>query len=230
MPFRMKLLAIDTVTEACSAALLYNGTLTERYEVTPRGHSQRILPMVEELLDEAGLPAAQLDAVVMDRGPGSFTGVRIGVSVAQGLAFALDKPVIALSSLAALAQAAYREQGCEQVLSVIDARMGEVYWGHYRLEQGRMRLQGKEAVSPVDGILVQAGCWQATGSGCETWSEALNGLAGITCIRTEEARYPRAAALLELARFEWEAGNLLAAEQAQPVYLRDNVAKKPAPP
>ena len=223
----MKLLAIDTVTEGCSSALLYKDEIHERYEVTPRGHSQRILPMVEELLTQADLKLAQLDAIVMDRGPGSFTGVRIGVSVVQGLAFAAELPVISISSLAALAQAAYQQQGCEQVLAVIDARMGEVYWGYYQLDNGRMCLQGAEAVSPVDAIVEQAGEWLAVGSGCQTYREELSMLTGVSCLNAEREDYPRAAALLALARFDWEDKNLLSAEQAQPIYLRDNVAKKP---
>lgn len=227
----MKLLAIDTVTEACSVALMHDDEIRECYEVTPRGHSQRVLPMVEELLSQAGLKPAQLDAVVMDRGPGSFTGVRIGVSVVQGLAFALDLPVISISSLAALAQAAYREQGREQVLAVIDARMGEVYWGYYQLNQGRMCLLAEEAVSQVAMINQQAGEWLAVGSGCQTYPDELAQLAGVRCLlysgSVDDDCYPRASALLELARFDWAEKKLLSAELAQPVYLRDKVAKKP---
>ena len=222
----MKLLAIDTVTEGCSAALLYNDEIHERYELTPRGHSQKILPMVDALLSQADLKLAQLDAIVMDRGPGSFTGVRIGVSVVQGLAFAMDLPVISISSLAALAQAAYRQRGSENVLSVIDARMGEVYWGHYQLDNGRMCLQAAEAVSPVAGIKQLPGDWLAVGSGCQTYTDELAAIAGVHC-EDCEASYPHAAFLLELACFDWEAQNLLSAEQVQPVYLRDKVAKKP---
>jgi len=222
----MKLLAIDTVTEACSVALLHNNDIRECYEVTPRGHSQRVLPMVDELLSQADLKLAQLDAIVMDRGPGSFTGVRIGVSVVQGLAFAVDLPVISISSLAALAQAAWREQGSEQVLSVIDARMGEVYWGYYQLNNGRMCLLAEEAVSPVESIIQQLGKWLAVGSGCQTYRDAFFTV-GVDCINSDEDYYPRAASLLELARFDWAEKKLLSAEMAQPVYLRDKVAKKP---
>ncbi len=227
----MKLLAIDTVTEACSVALMYDDEIRECYEVTPRGHSQRVLPMVEELLSQAGLKPAQLDALVMDRGPGSFTGVRIGVSVVQGLAFALDLPVISISSLAALAQAAYREQDSEQVLAVMDARMGEVYWGYYQLNQGRMCLLADEAVSAVAEIKRQPGQWRAAGSGCQTYLGELSARAGVRCLTyrgsVDDDCYPRASALLELARFDWADKKLLSAELAQPVYLRDKVAKKP---
>ncbi|VAX07355.1 tRNA threonylcarbamoyladenosine biosynthesis protein TsaB [hydrothermal vent metagenome] len=223
----MKLLAIDTVTEGCSAALLSNNKITEQYEITPRGHSQRILPMIDELLGQADLKLSQLDAIVMDRGPGSFTGVRICVSVVQGLAFATELPVISISSLAALAQAAYLEQGSEQVLAVIDARMGEVYWGHYQFNNGRMCLQGSEAVSTVATIKLPPGEWLAFGSGCQTYPEDLSVLNGVHCLSAEREDYPRATSLLELARFDWLEKNLLSAEQAQPVYLRDNVAQKP---
>jgi len=167
-----------------------------------------------------------MDAIVMDRGPGSFTGVRIGVSVVQGLAFAIDLPVISISSLAALAQAAWQEQGSEQVLSVIDARMGEVYWGYYQLNNGRMCLLAEEAVSPVESIIQQPGEWLAVGSGCQTYRDAFSALSGVCCLNDRED-YPRAASLLELARFDWIEEKLLSAEMAQPVYLRDKVAKKP---
>ncbi len=227
----MKLLAIDTVTEACSVALMHDDDIRECYEVTPRGHSQRVLPMVEELLSQADLKPTQLDAVVMDRGPGSFTGVRIGVSVVQGLAFALDLPVISISSLAALAQAAYRDQDSEQVLAVIDARMGEVYWGYYQLKQGRMCLLADEVVGPVAEIKRQPGQWRAVGSGCQTYPDQLSAPGNVRCPDyngdDNDDCYPRASALLELARFDWVEKKLLSAEMAQPVYLRDKVANKP---
>ena len=127
------LLALDTATECCSAALLHDGTVTARSEVIPRQHAQRLLPMIEELLGERQLRLQDVDALVFGRGPGAFTGVRIATGMVQGLAFAADKPVIAVSNLAALAQRAWREHGAETVAAAIDARMDEVYWGLYGL-------------------------------------------------------------------------------------------------
>ena len=106
----MKILAIDTATEACSVSLNIDGSSQEIFEVIPRQHTERVLPMVDELLSSASLDLSQIDAVAFDCGPGSFTGVRVGTSVAQGLAFSHDLPVIGVSSLAALAQLAFREE------------------------------------------------------------------------------------------------------------------------
>ena len=124
----MKILALDTSTEACSAALLIDTEIHQRYEVAPREHGALILPMIETLLSEAGCAPTQLDALAFGRGPGAFVGVRIATGVAQGIAFAADLPVIPVSSLAAMAQSV--EHG--NVYSAIDARMNEVYWGAYR--------------------------------------------------------------------------------------------------
>src|SRR5690606_41346453 len=127
------LLALDTATEACSVALLHEGRVLSRYEVAPRLHAQRLLPMVQEVLDEAGIAIAALDAIAFGRGPGAFTGVRIAIGVVQGLAFALDRPVLPVSNLAVLAQRAHRESGASQVAAAIDARMDEIYWGCFAL-------------------------------------------------------------------------------------------------
>ena len=136
------LLALDTATEACSVALLHDGRVLSHYEVIPRMHAQRLLPMIKDLLAEAGVALSAVDGIAFGRGPGAFTGVRIAIGVVQGLAFALERPVLPVSTLAVLAQRALREQGAQQVAAAIDARMDEVYWGCYRAEQGEMRLVG----------------------------------------------------------------------------------------
>ncbi len=130
------LLALDTATEACSVALLHDGRVLSHYEVIPRMHAQRLLPMIKDLLAEAGVALSAVDGIAFGRGPGAFTGVRIAIGVVQGLAFALERPVLPVSTLAVLAQRALREQGAQQVAAAIDARMDEVYWGCYRAEQG----------------------------------------------------------------------------------------------
>ncbi|SQF87684.1 M22 peptidase YeaZ [Pseudomonas taetrolens] len=136
------LLALDTATEACSVALLHDGKVTSHYEVIPRLHAQKLLPMIKDLLAEAGVELSAVEAIAFGRGPGAFTGVRIAIGVVQGLAFALDRPVLPISNLAVLAQRAHREHGATQVASAIDARMDEVYWGCYREQAGEMCLVG----------------------------------------------------------------------------------------
>ena len=216
------LLALDTSTEACSVALLHDGRRFVRHEVIPRLHAQRLLPMVQEILDEAGIALSAVDAIAFGRGPGAFTGVRIAIGVVQGLAFALQKPVLPISDLAVLAQRAYREHGASQVAAAIDARMDEVYWGCYRLEQGEMRLAGAEAVLPPEHVELPRdaqGEWFGSGTG---WGFEER-LAGKVAAR-DASLLPHAEDLLSLAEFAWARGEAVDAEQAQPVYLRDNVA------
>ena len=125
----VKLLAIDTAESACSAALLVDGAVLSRMEQAVRGHSERILPMMQSLLSEAGYSLNDLDALAFGRGPGSFTGLRIAAGVIQGSALGAGLPVVPVSTLQTLAQGAFRMHGARQVLSALDARMAEVYWG-----------------------------------------------------------------------------------------------------
>jgi tRNA threonylcarbamoyl adenosine modification protein YeaZ len=127
----MRILAIDTATEACSAALWNDGTLCAHFEICPREHTQRILPLVQDVLTESNTSLTELDALAFGRGPGSFTGVRIGIGIAQGLALGAELPMIGVSTLATMAQGAWRKTGATRVLAAIDARMGEVYWAEY---------------------------------------------------------------------------------------------------
>lgn len=223
------LLALDTATEACSVALLHDGKVFSHYEVIPRLHAQRLLPMIKDLLAEAGVALADVEAIAFGRGPGAFTGVRIAIGVVQGLAFALQRPVLPVSNLAVLAQRALREHGATQVATAIDARMDEVYWGCYREEQGEMRLLGREAVQapelaalPADGT----GEWFAAGTG---WGSYAARLPSAPSQRAPDM-LPHALDLLTLAGFAWARGEALPAEMAQPVYLRDQVATPKAVP
>ncbi len=222
------LLALDTATEACSVALLHDGRVLSHYEVIPRLHAQRLLPMIQQLLGEAGLPLSAVDAIAFGRGPGAFTGVRIAIGVVQGLAFALDRPVLPVSDLAVLAQRAHREQGVTQVAAAIDARMDEVYWGCYRLEQGEMRLAGVEAVLPPEQAALPrdaAGQWYGAGTGWGTFAARIP----VAVSGQSADLLPHAEDLLALARFAWARGEGVPADQAQPIYLRDNVATPKAP-
>ncbi|MBF8779816.1 tRNA (adenosine(37)-N6)-threonylcarbamoyltransferase complex dimerization subunit type 1 TsaB [Pseudomonas fulva] len=216
------LLALDTATEACSVALLHDGEMTSHYEVIPRLHAQKLLPMISRLLGDAGVAMGQLDAIAFGRGPGAFTGVRIAIGVVQGLAFGLDRPVLPISNLAALAQGALREYGMQQVAAAIDARMDEVYWGCYQAREGEMCLLGQESVLPPEHALLPQGCagqWFGAGTG---WSHAER--IGAPVSACDPARLPAALDILSLASFAWARGEAVAADQAQPVYLRDNVA------
>ncbi|KTS99910.1 tRNA (adenosine(37)-N6)-threonylcarbamoyltransferase complex dimerization subunit type 1 TsaB [Pseudomonas parafulva] len=216
------LLALDTATEACSVALLHYGEVTSHHEVIPRMHAQKLLPMIKQLLAESGVALGTVDAIAFGRGPGAFTGVRIAIGVVQGLAFALERPVLPVSNLAALAQGALRQQGAQQVAAAIDARMDEVYWGCYQAVAGEMRLQGDEAVLPPERVALPAGAqgpWFGAGTG---WGYAER--LAVTVGASDPSALPSALDVLSLARFAWDRGEAIAAEQAQPIYLRDNVA------
>ncbi|ENC6657805.1 tRNA (adenosine(37)-N6)-threonylcarbamoyltransferase complex dimerization subunit type 1 TsaB [Aeromonas hydrophila] len=227
----LKILAVDTATEACSAALLVGEQVFSRWEEAPRDHTRKILPMVQAVLDEAGITLDELDAIAFGRGPGSFTGVRIGIGVAQGLAFGAGVPLIGISTLAAMAQGAHRLDGAEQVLTAIDARMNEVYFGRYELIDGRMQLVGDEVVSDPEALVdvrgKLAGRVTCVGTGFETYGEILSGLADE--LVASQVRFPAAEDMLPLARSAWLAGEAVAVEQATPVYLRDKVTWKKLP-
>jgi tRNA threonylcarbamoyladenosine biosynthesis protein TsaB len=222
------LLALDTATEACSVALLHDGKILSHYEVIPRLHAQRLLPMIKDLLAEAGVELSAVEAIAFGRGPGAFTGVRIAIGVVQGLAFALDRPVLPVSNLAVLAQRALREHGVSQVAAAIDARMDEVYWGCYRETAGEMRLVGAEAVMPPEQAALPAdatGDWFGAGTG---WGYA--GRIAVPLTGQDAEMLPHAQDLLTLATFAWQRGEAIIADEAQPVYLRDKVATPKARP
>ncbi len=228
----MRLLALDTATECCSAALLLGGHLLTREAELPRGHAERILPMIDELLGEAGMSLRGLDAVAFGRGPGSFTGVRLAASVAQGLAFGAGLGVVPVSDLRALAQRAFDEDGSvTRVLVCNDARMQEVYWGCFErgAGEGQARASAPERVGPAQSVGLPPGWPQAAGLGRGfAVYAALRALPGVTVRAGWDRLLPRAAEVARLAAVEAAAGRLLGPEAAVPVYLRDDVAR-PAP-
>ena len=221
----MNILAIDTATEACSVALLANGTVQELFEIIPRQHTERVLPMVDELLSLNEISLSALDAIAFNAGPGSFTGVRVATSVAQGLAFTQNLPVIPVSSLAALAQLAFRQEQKTCVLSAIDARMNEVYWGCYQLNDGIMQLSGEEKVTPVANIDV-AGDWHCLGSGWDTFHSELNQSASVNITSFTEGCFPHAQDVAILAAEMYKQEKAVKAEEAIPSYIRDEVTWK----
>ncbi len=223
----MKLLAIDTATEACSAALWLDGEIQERFEIAPRRHTTLILPMVQALLAEAGIGMARLDAIGVDRGPGSFTGVRIGTGVVQGLAYAVDLPVVPISSLCILAQAVWQAQQYTNVLALIDARMQEVYWGHYEFQEKEMVLLGEERVSPLQQVTIPEGLRVfCVGSGSRQYHEQLQSRPGCQLMQESSYHFPRAAVLADLAVNAYDRNEIVSADQLEPIYLRNQVVQR----
>ena len=220
----MKLLAFETSTEACSVALWLDGDVRERFELAPRRHAELSLPWADELLAQAGIKRRELDAVALGRGPGAFTGVRLGVALAQGMALALDRPVVPVSSLAALALEAAEDDAA--ILAVIDARMGEIYAACYRRDAagGLVALDEERVCAPDALALPQADAWNVVGSGWATYADVLRGHLTGVLKHADGACYPQARHVAELAVREYQAGRAVAPEQALPVYLRDKVA------
>ena len=226
----MKILAIDTSGDSCSAALLCDSALEQRLETEPRRHGELVLGMMDELLAGAGIGLRQLDALAFGRGPGSFTGVRIATSVIQGAAFGADLPVVPVSTLAALAQGHFRNRGEPGVLAALDALMGEIYWGPYELgDGGFMALAGKEEVGPPEVVrLPEEGRWSGIGSGWSAHGDVLRRRLGPPrFLFAEPEAVCQSRDIAVLAAAELAAGNAIPAERALPVYLRDRVTAAP---
>jgi tRNA threonylcarbamoyladenosine biosynthesis protein TsaB len=221
----MRLLALDTSTEACSVALLLDGDLRMRFELTERGHAELVLPMVDGLLEEAGMRLVDLDGLAFGRGPGAFTGLRISSGVVQGLALGANLPVAPVSSLAAVAEQVAARAG-EAVLVCNDARMGEVYWGGYRREpNGAMTAVCSEAVSAPDRVGEGAPVARhAAGNALPRYPGLAERLVAAG-LQLHADIYPRADAIARLGALALAAGQGVAADLALPVYVRDDVAR-----
>ena len=220
----MKILAIETSTDACSCALWLDGEVLSIFEITPRGHGGRILFMVEELLAKADVRLFALDALAFGCGPGSFTGLRIGTSVVQGLAFSAEIPVVPVSSLAALAQGIE----AEQVIVVQDARMGEVYCGAFARDvDARVKAISKEEVCRPEKIVlpreVENGSWGIVGSAWNICESILSEILTKHKITVFSKQHPHAKEIAQLAISKYVAGKILSAEQVTPTYIRENV-------
>lgn len=216
----MKALALETSSTAGSVAICDGERVIERPIDAPREQARLILGVVDALLDEAGLKLPALDAVVVSRGPGSFTGLRMAAGVAQGLAMAAGLPVVGVSSLAGLAQAAWREVGTERVLVLVDARMGEVYAGEFAIRGGlAVAMGGAERLMRPAAVEPPGGAWTGVGDGFAAYAELLEG-------PIREARAvldglkPRARDLLPLAAADFERGLASKPQTLTPVYLR----------
>ncbi|MBU3023336.1 tRNA (adenosine(37)-N6)-threonylcarbamoyltransferase complex dimerization subunit type 1 TsaB [Aestuariibacter sp. A3R04] len=221
----MKLLAIDTATEACSVAVYAGSSVIANFEICPQQHSQRLLPMVDALLTEASLSLADLDGLIYGRGPGSFTGVRIATGMIQGLSLGTGLKVAGVSTLAAMAQQALDDTQTSCVACAIDARMGEVYFAVYQNVDGVATLVDQEIVCPPEqaaGLLPAA--YVAVGTGWKAY-EALSSQLD----SAPQVLYPRAEFMLPLGRVLFETGRVSLPEEVEPVYLRDKVTWKKLP-
>jgi tRNA threonylcarbamoyladenosine biosynthesis protein TsaB len=235
----VKILAIDTATENCSAALLLDERVLQREQLLERGHAEAILTMVDELLAEAGVRLSVLSAIAFGRGPGAFTGVRLAASVTQGLAFGAGLKVVPVSDLRALAQRVLDTAGAiGRVLVCTDARMHEVYWGCFeRAADGFARARGEEHVSAPGEVRIPL-AWAAPPEPAPgSLAAAGSGFTAYPGLREQlhlnivlEGLLPRAVEIARLAVVEVSAGRIFEAEQALPVYLRDDVTRVPPRP
>jgi tRNA threonylcarbamoyladenosine biosynthesis protein TsaB len=218
----MRLLAIDTATERCSVALRLQGNVIERISEQPRGAADLVLPMVESVLQEAGVRLADLDGIAYGRGPGAFTGVRIGVGVVQGLAFGAGLQTVGISNLAAVAQQVARPG--DRILVCMDARMNQVYWASFAREPGAELVTplSAERVDAPDAV-VDSNYTVLAGTGFKAYEQLRTRLATGDRI-VHEAALPKASDIALLAEAEFRAGRAKPATEAEPVYVRDQVA------
>ncbi|HEJ9056339.1 tRNA (adenosine(37)-N6)-threonylcarbamoyltransferase complex dimerization subunit type 1 TsaB [Serratia fonticola] len=227
-----RILAIDTATEACSVAIWNQGEVHALFELCPREHTQRILPLVQQVLAESGSSLSQLDALAFGRGPGSFTGVRIGIGIAQGLALGAELPMLGISTLQTMAQGAWRITGAQRVLAAIDARMGEVYWGQFERQlDGQWLESAGEAVLSPQQALERAqhlqGDWAHVGTGWQTYPDLVAGSS--LNVTDGKMLLPQAEDMLPLALQAWQQGLAVNVENAEPTYLRNEVTWKKLP-
>ena len=216
----MKLLALDTATDACSAALLVDARMHQRHELAPQRHTQLLLPMIQALCADAGVAADVFDAIAVSVGPGAFTGVRVATAIAQGLAYAQTCPVIAVSTLAALAQGGFRLCGTRHWLATLDARRRELYWAHYEIDEtGIARARTPEHVGPAQGVTLphQHG-WRVVGTGWLAYAADMRGTwpeAGALPLL-----YPEAQDVAVLGAAALRAGAVIDPAHLAPTYLR----------
>jgi tRNA threonylcarbamoyladenosine biosynthesis protein TsaB len=225
----MRILAIDTTSEACSATLLLGDARVSRAEEAGRGHADRVLVMIDEILAEGGIALGALDCLAVCVGPGAFTGVRISIATAQGLAFGAGLKVVPVSSLEALAFARMRG-GARRVLACLDARMNEVYWACYQADEARgLKSNAGPALSPPSGVTLPAdalrpgGAYTGVGRGLGAYPQLLQ-LAGLVSEAADLRTLPDARAVAELGALRFGAGEAVDPDALSPLYLRDNVA------
>lgn len=218
------ILAFDTATAACSVALQHAGRLSVRFELAPRRHTALLLPMIDAVLAEQGITIQEVTRIVYGCGPGSFMGVRLALSVAQGLAYGVGCEVLPVSTLQILAQTVYQQQGVTEALVGWDARMDEVYWGVYALDQAGVMVAKQpdtlsppeDIVLPIDGKALVGNAWAIYREKLPFECEKLGGRNHIDC-------YPDVASLMSIITPAFLAKSV-SPMLAAPVYLRHNVA------
>ena len=234
----MKLLAFELATEACSVALWVDGDVRERFELAPRRHAELALPWAQQLLAQSGIARSQLDAIAVGRGPGAFTGVRLAIAIGQGIALALDRPMVSVSTLAALAMRAAPSSSPDArrsddaggthdgVLAAIDARMNEVYVGRFELRDGEALALGDETIAAPDAVDLSGigGDWHGVGSGFAALGGALAQRLSPRLRSIDAGALPHAADVARLAAASFARGEAIAPESIEPAYLRNNVA------
>lgn len=219
------MLAFETSSFACSVALQNGDHIELRHEIIPMQQAQRILSMIKEVLEACSLTVNDLDAIAYGNGPGSFTGIRIANTVAQGLGFAANLPIIPISSLAALAQAAFFEQQQTHLLVSLDARMDQVYWARYQVDQNSLaELVGKERLCAPGEVKIEKASmdikWFAVGDGWEKYRAELIESIGFQPEILTSPLFPTAEAVLRLAKPKFNKGECVTAATAMPAYLR----------
>lgn len=218
----VRLLAIETASDACSSALYDYGEITERFDIAPRMHTELLLDMLDDLLQEKSLTMELIDGIAFGRGPGAFTGVRVATAMAQGIAFAASIPLFPVSSLQTLAQGIFRQHGVTNVMAGFDARMQEVYWGAYTLNDGLMIPVIDESVCKPEETPVLDGEWFAAGSAWQSYQDVLSirhgQVAGI-----DDEFLPHARDLLVSAKYQHQLNQGVQANAALPTYLRNQV-------
>jgi tRNA threonylcarbamoyladenosine biosynthesis protein TsaB len=223
----MNLLALDTSSDACSVALQVGEEIFEKHVVEPREHTKILVPVIEELLRAAGVSLSNLDAVVLGNGPGSFTGMRIGASVAQGICYGAGLQIVPVSSLAAIAAEVIREHGAEKILVAQDARMREVYLGQFHADAGGLPLaDNEEVICGIGPLTVPTAGYVAAGAGWTKYPELLAQNSKLISA-TADVVYPRACHLLQLGKSAKQAGRAIPPAALVPAYIRSKVAERP---
>ncbi|AQP98544.1 tRNA (adenosine(37)-N6)-threonylcarbamoyltransferase complex dimerization subunit type 1 TsaB [Pseudoalteromonas aliena] len=228
---KSNILALDASTEALSIVLHFQGQTFHHFEECPQQHSQKILPLVDELLTKANCKLKDLDVIGFGQGPGSFTGVRISVAIAQGLAYSTNLPLVGVSTLAIMAQQAFEQNGSLSVFPSIDARMGEIYFAHYQAKNNLVQLVNQECVIKPDLLsddyITSTEPSIAVGTGFKTYPDALNNFENVTI--NSEITLPDARYMLAHVEAAFLGGNIVKASDAQPKYVRDTVTWKKLP-
>ncbi|MBB1075094.1 tRNA (adenosine(37)-N6)-threonylcarbamoyltransferase complex dimerization subunit type 1 TsaB [Rhodoferax sp. 4810] len=229
----INLLAIDTSSEWCSAALYCAGHITQQLEYRPKQHGERLLAMMDKLLTDAHLQLSNLQAIAYARGPGSFTGVRLAAAVAQGSAFPAHLPLIGISTLAALAHAAFRQHQQQWILAALDARIGEIYWAGFEITTiGMVTALTAEQVTLPNSVMlpnspiVPIKQWYGAGSGWAVYGNELRASTELTAAQVNGEIICTAHDIALLAIQAWQAGTIEILEYSAPQYIRNQVAIK----